>query len=365
MQMRKEVLAKRKIKIGYLVPSWQDADVIFFRRQLLIDYTRLDFQVYCYVDGLVASYQEFQDGVSRWRDVSNFSIEKAVQLIHHDRLDILVDLSGYHHNRFWAILGFKPASVQICFVGSYNTTKLTTVDYIFTDKYCDPMGRKEDYFTEKLYRLSQTHFCYTVPQSITPNELPFEENGYITFGSLHHFTRVTDGFLQIWAEILKQLPTARLLLKSRVFGSGASCQEVRYRLDRLGFPVERVELLSVQYTDKELYPYIDIILDTFPYTGGETTCEAIYRGIPVLTLAGSQHKGRLGYSILKNISLEECIAQSEQEYIKKALLLAGNSYKLKYLHKNLPERILKSPLMDSPRFVSRVERAYNEIIKLL
>jgi len=364
MQMRKEVLVKRKIKIGYLVPSLQDTEVVFFRRQLLTDYTRLDFQVYCYTDGPVAAYQEFQDGVSRWSDVSTFSIEKTVQLIHHDRLDILVDLSGYHHTRFWAILDLKPAVVQICFVGSYNTTKLTTVDYIFTDKYCDPIGRKEDYFTEQLYRLSQTHFCYTAPKSMHQNELPFKDNGYITFGSLHHFTRVTDGFLRIWAEILKQLPTARLLLKSRVFGSGASCQEVRYRLERLDFPLDRVELLSTHYTDTELYPYIDIILDTFPYPGGATTCEALYLGVPVVTLAGSQHKGRLGYSILKNISLEECIGQSEQEYIKKALLLAGNSYKLQYLHKNLPERILKSPLMDSPRFVSRLEKAYTEIIKL-
>lgn len=360
--MDKNAIKKEKLHIGYLLPDWREADTDFFRTQLLTKYNKNLFQLFCYAGGGMEKFIAFKDDASTWRDFSGMHADLAAQTIGEDKIDILVDLSNPKHSFNFEVLSRKPAPVQVCFVGYFNTMNLKTVDYLLTDKYCDPLGLDESYFMETPYRLPQSHFCYETPKNIPYRKKnPFKENGYITFGSFHHFTKLNDEFLAIWGGILNRLPMARLILKNRIFGSGYGCQETKFRLKRLGVPVERVDFLSSHHTDLEGYEKIDIVLDTYPYQGGRSTCDALYMGNPVITMAGSRHSMRFGYSILKNIGLEGCIAFNAEDYIRKAVLLAENPYKLMNLQKNLRERMLRSPLMDSRRYVGNVDRAYQTI----
>lgn len=364
MMMQKEVI-KEKLNIGYLIPSWQDSKVAFFRMELVQQYSKDEFNVFCYVyDGKVKDFEWLQDGISRWRDIGGLRPEVIVRMIREDAVDVLVDLSGYKAAQAMLVLERKAASIQMVFVGYFNTTGLRTVDYLLTDKYCDVKEMKEGYFTEKIYCLPHTHFCYNGWRDFQKRkEIPFRKNKYITFGCYWNLVRLDDEFLAGWAQILTGVPNAKLILVSRIFGSGYGRQEMRYRLQRLGFDTERVAFRKVDREDSrdDGYQDVDIMLDTYPYQGGVRICDALYAGIPVVVMAGKKHYYRFGYSILKNIGLEECIGFGLKDYIQKAVTLAGNPYKLVNLRKNLQERLNRSPLMDVRRYVGNVERAYREI----
>lgn len=362
-----DIKSKEKLHIGYLVPDLAEFERLLPRWQLLRLHNQKKFTVFAYVDDSAAEkYFSEKSFDVNLRTIADMNSDVVVHVIREDKLDILVDISSFKYQKFFNILERKPAKVQGCFVGEFNTTKLNAVDYLFTDKYCDPLSQKADYFVEQLYHLPQTHYCYEKPNKImTAKKPPFKKNNYVTFASLRNFTRLKDEFLLLWCEILQAVPNSRLLLKSRIFGSGYGCQETRFRLKRLGFPVERVEFFGVNVKDDDLYPKIDVLLGTYPYQDGQETCEAIYHGIPVMSLAGNRHSVRLVYSILKNLSLEECIAFSAESYVEKAVRLVENPYKLINLHRNLPERLVKSALMDERRFIGNVERAYETICQRL
>ena len=355
-----------KLHIGYLIPKLSEVEEFFPRWQLLQKYNKKRYKVFAYVDESVQEYfaDKFCDVV--FINIADMNSDLITQVMKENKIDILVDLSSAKQPKFLTVLARKAAPIQVSFVGQFNSTNLSTVDYLFTDKYCDPLDQKADYFIEKLYRLPQTHYCHGLAEQIILAKKPaFKENGYITFGSLHDFTSLKDEFLLLWGEILKRVPKSRLILKSRIFGSGYGCQETRYRLKRLNFPVEQVNFISSVVRDQEVYPKIDIILGTFPYQNGYKICEAVSYGLPIMIMVGSRHSVRLGYSILKNIALDECIAFDEKSYVDKTVRLAENSYKLVNLHRNLPERLAKSAMMDERRFIGNVERAYEKIWQAL
>lgn len=362
--MNKYEKAQNKLNIGYLLPDWRDADIAFFRSQLLTDYNAKRFKVHCYIGGGDHGAFDWIGGEEIvWREICGKNAELAARIIREDQIDLLVDMYGYKSPVSMAILTRKPAKLQVSFVGYFSTTGLKTVDYLFTDKYCDPAAQKENYCTEKLYRLPESHFCYTAPKEAQERKVsPFKDNGYVTFGSFHHFTKLPDEFLAVWGRILRAVPNAKLILKSRIFGSGYGRQETKFRLGRLGFPAERVELMPSGRVQKPAdYLGIDIMLDTYPYQGGVYTCDALYMGAPAIVMTGKRHSMRFGYSILKNIGMEECIAFNADDYACKAAALANNPNKLAHFQRSLRARMIKSPLMDVRRFVSNVERAYLSI----
>lgn len=354
-----------KLHIGYLLADFRDTDVAFFRGQLLTRYDRKSFVVHCYVRGeAMEIFRPWQNGESQWRSIAGLDADLAAQAIRRDGVDILVDLSGYRSERVTEILARRPAKLQAGFVGAFASYRLKSAVYLLTDKYCDPPDQKERYFTEQLYVLPQTHFCYELPEpEIAAAGSAFQKNGWVTFGALHHFTQMSDAFLQLWGRILEALPTARLLLESRIFGSGYGCQETRFRLRRLGFPLERVTLRAPG-AGLSRYDAIDILLDTYPQQAARHICDALYMGVPPVVLAGRRHSTRLSYGLLKNVGLEECVAFDWESYVKRAVALASNPYKLLQLQKNLRLRLLKSPLVDARRFVGNVERAYRDMWRM-
>jgi predicted O-linked N-acetylglucosamine transferase (SPINDLY family) len=285
----------------------------------------------------------------------------AEELIRQHQIDILVDLAGHtSHNRL-LLFARKPAPVQVTFLGYPNTTGLTTLDYRLTDASADPPGLTESYQSEKLWRLPQCAWCYQ-PAANPPIE-PREE-GPITFGCFNNFAKVTEPMLLLWARILHQVPGSRLLLKTWALGSEIAQQRVRQILDEAGLGGERLELRGYEPAHDDhlaLYQRLDVALDTFPYHGTTTTCEAMWMGVPVVTLAGTTHASRVGVSLLRNIGLQELIAEIPEEYVRIATELAGDLPRLSHLRSTLRQRMEVSPLMDAPRFAHGVETAYRSM----
>ncbi len=355
---------RKKIRVGYISPDFCQHVVIYFAYSLLHNYDRNSFEVYCYRKGPEDDgTRQLMGSGTIWRDISGLSTRKAAQLVQQDEIDILVELAGHTANNCLPVLAYKPAPVQLCGIGYFNTTGLKSVDYFLTDHYVDPPGESDPFFSEKLLRLSRTHWCYTkrieAPACVPA---PCRENGYITFCCFNNFAKVTDQVLGLWAEIMRLVPKSRLVLKNAAFGNMYARLHILQRLGKSGLDLLRVEFRTATVTHMSEYQEMDIALDTMPYVGGATTCEALYMGVPVITLKGGRHGARFGVSILENIGFPEWIAQNEAQYIEKAVQLAGETAFLDQLHRGeLRERMESSPLMDAGLYMQDLERAYKEI----
>jgi len=245
-------------------------------------------------------------------------------------------------------------------LGYPNTTGLEAMDYRLTDELADPAGA-ERYYTEKLVRLEGGFLCYGPPaESPAVGALPARLAGRVTFGSFNNLAKVGEQTLELWGRILRRLPGSRLLLKAHGLGSGAARQRLLGRLAAQGIGAERVELAG---PERELaahlgrYGEVDVALDTYPYHGTTTTCEALWMGVPVLTLAGRTHVSRVGVSLLTRAGLAELVAQSAGEDVEKALALAQDLGRLEGLRSSMRERLRACPLMDARAFARSIEAA--------
>jgi predicted O-linked N-acetylglucosamine transferase (SPINDLY family)/glycosyltransferase involved in cell wall biosynthesis len=351
---------REKLRIGYVSPDFRYHVVAFFCYVMLMHYDHSRFEVYAYAkceEDEVS--REFAAVVDYWTNIRRMSAQEAADAIHADQIDILVDLSGHTADNCLSILAWRPAPVQISGIGWFDTTGMTQVDYFLTDLYLDPAGLNDAYFSEKLLRLPHSHFCYmwhNKPQSCAP--APFRKNGFITFGTLNHFAKITDRMLVLWREILEQVAGSRLFLKNHTvdISYGRKCLEDRLR--QAGISTDRVILEGYSDDFLSAYSQLDIALDTYPYPGGATTCDALYMGVPVLTRVGKGHNPRFGYSLLMNMGMEELCACSDEEYVRKAVALANDKEHLVELHQTLRRRMRQSPVMDEGMYMAELEEAY-------
>lgn len=355
--------SKTKLRIGYVSPDFHQHAVVLFSYALLANFTKREFEVYCYSNGQEDRVtQGLKPLVTKWCDIRGLSAEDAAKRIYEDKIDILVDLAGHTANNNLPIFSRKPAPIQVSGIGYFNTTGLKEMDYFFTDVHCDPIGKNDGCFSEKLVRLPHSHFCYTAKADMPECQgAPCLKNGFITFGSFNNFSKVTNEILILWKKILERVPNSRLILKSRVFASAFGREIALNRMKEIGLEIERVELRPFSADYLAEYQEIDIALDTYPYPGGATTCEALYMGVPVISLAGERHGARFGYSILKNLGLEECIGFGGDEYVQKAIAFAGDKELLDVLHKNLRTLMRKSSLMNAKQYIEDVETAYQRM----
>lgn len=354
---------ERRLKIGYVSPDFRYHVVAFFCYAMLKHYDPSRFEVYVYAkceEDEVS--REFAASVDHWMNIRQLSAQAAAMDIQADGIDILVDLSGHTADSCLPILAWRPAPIQISGIGWFDTTGLPQVDYFLADGYTDPPGLNEEYFSEKLLRLPHSHFCYmwhNKPQPCAP--APFRKNGFITFGTLNHFAKITDQMLVLWRKILEQVPDSRLFLKNHTVDIpyGRKCLEDR--LHQAGIQSARIILEGYSDDFLSAYSKIDIALDTYPYPGGATTCDALYMGVPVLTRVGEGHNPRFGYSLLMNMGLEELCAFSDEDYVCRAAALAGNPDKLLELHQTLRRRMRWSPVMDEGLYMAELEEAYLQV----
>ena len=353
---------RAKLRIGYVSPDLRDHVVMRFSYALLNAYDKEKFEVFAYMSGQEDSVSNYLIGqVDGWRNINSCTADEAARLIYGDRIDILVDLSGHTQNNCLPILARKPAPVQISGIGYFASTGLSDVDYFLGDVYLDD-EEMERAFTEQLLVLPQSHFCYVPAQGIPPlGEPPCQRNGYITFGSFNNFTKVNDDVLELWARILKEVPNSRLLLKASIFDCVDGRRISLQRMRKAGLELERVEVRGITREYLSEYGDVDIVLDTFPYPGGGTTCDALYMGVPVVTLRGRSHGGRFGWSILKNIGLDELAAETPEKYVERAVALAGDPVLIAMFRKNLRSMMKRSSLMDYRNYMAAVEQGYRMV----
>lgn len=292
-----------------------------------------------------------------WKPLANLSDENAANIIHSDGVHILLDLSGHTaHNRL-AVFAWRPSPVQATWLGYFATTGLAEMDYLLADEVSVPETHYSD-FTEKVWCLPGTRMCFTPPPFALPvSPMPALRNGYITFGCFQPLLKVGDEVLSVWAKIMSAIPESHLRWQCKQFTDPVVREEVIARMSKHGIDSERVAILdSVPWREYLLaYSEVDLILDTFPYTGGTTTCEALWMGIPTLTMAGETLLSRQGASLLTAAGLGDWVVQNVDEYIKEAISLSKDLPRMAELRAGLRQYVSGSLVFDAKHFAKNLE----------
>jgi predicted O-linked N-acetylglucosamine transferase (SPINDLY family) len=298
----------------------------------------------------------FQAVAALWRDVASWSDDRLAEQIRADRIDILFDLAGHTAKNRLLAFARRPAPIQITWAGYVGTTGLAAMDYILADRHEIP-PEAEAHYREKVLRMPDGYICYD-PPAYAPavTDLPALRRGYVTFGSFNNPAKLSTPILELWAKVLQRLPTARLLLKYKGMDNPALGERVRAILAGQGVEAERLELQGDSPHADLLAQYntVDIALDTFPYNGGLTTCEALWMGAPVITLPGETFASRHSLSHLSGVGLTEMVACDQGDYVGLAVALAQDLPRLAALRAGLRPRMAASPLCDGPRFATNL-----------
>lgn len=357
----------KQLRIGYVSPDFRDHSVAYFIEPVLANHDRAAFDITCYATGprQDSTTARLRTLASRWRQVDGMTDAKIHDLIKTDGIDILVDLSGHTSGNRLGVFVRKPAPVQVSYIGYPDTTGLPTMDYRFVDAWTDPSGESDKLSVEKLVRLPGGFLCYQPPADAPPvTPPPSLETGYATFGSFNNLAKVNTGVIALWARLLQAVPEARLILKYHWLSDEATRERYHEQFAAHGIKRDRVELLKMAPSTAAhlgLYSRVDIALDTFPYNGTTTTCEALWMGVPVITLTGKRHSERVGTSLLSQVGLTGCIAASGEDYIARAAGLAGDKERLGELRATLRQKMAASALCDGGRITREIEEAYRAV----
>ncbi len=294
-----------------------------------------------------------------WRMVMGLSDEALAERIRADGIDILIDLSGHTaHNRL-SMFAWKPAPVQVSWLGYFATTGVVAIDYFIGDPWTVPAAL-EAHFSERIWRLPETRLCFTVPEvDVAVTALPALQNGYITFGCFNNLTKMNDEVVALWSQVLQAVAGSKLMLKATQLGNEQVAQAVKARFAAQGIEAERLVLEGASPRADYLAAYgqVDISLDPFPFTGGTTSAEGLWMGVPVLTLAGDSVISRQGVGLAMNAGLADWVARDAADYVAKAVAHAADTAALAGLRAGLRERVLASPLFDATRFARHFEAA--------
>ncbi|MCM0081180.1 tetratricopeptide repeat protein [Geomonas sp. Red32] len=354
----------RIVTVGYLSADFRSHAVARFIEPVLRHHDRSRFRIVCYSNVAVPDEKSAALAAlaDRFVNIAGVPDAKAEEMIRNDGIDILVDLCGHTADNRLPLLARKPAPVQVSWLGYPHTTGLAAVDYRLTDPVCDPPGLTERYHTETLVRLPAPFLCFAPPEE-APEEgpLPAQSGRGVRFGSFNNPAKITVETVALWAGVLKRVPGSTLLVK----GYSLADERTRERLCEL-FAAHRVspDRLTLRgntpgYREHlALYHEVDIALDTYPYHGTTTTCEALWMGVPVVTLAGATHRSRVGVSLFQSVGLGHLVAENPERYQKAAAQLAGDLAPLAELRKSLRSRMAASELTDGIGFTYRLEEAY-------
>ena len=302
--------------------------------------------------------QKLRNRFDLWRRVDEWSDETFIEQIKKDQIDILIDLSGHTKGGRLTAFAKKPAPVQVSWIGYWGSTGLSSIDYVLADPVTVPIN-EEHWFVEKVWRLPSLRYCFSIPtQAPEVSAPPCIQNRFITFGCFQNLVKINDEVLKCWARILQSCSNARLRVQSRGFGNFETQSQLKARMSQAGIDVARVDLLEGVEIDQYLAAYseVDILLDTFPFPGGTTTAQALWMGVPTLTLAKAGMLGRQGEALMVNAGLSDWVAHSEEEYVQKAIEWgnadAQKHQELAHLRATLREQVRVSPVFDAKQFAS-------------
>jgi protein O-GlcNAc transferase len=358
----------RPLRIGYLSGQFRMHTGAFFLEPVLSAHDREHFKIYCYCtvdenpnDPITARFRTYADV---WRNVEAINDEKLYEMIRNDEIDILVDVAGHTNGNRLLVFARKPAPVQVTYIGYQDTTGLKSIDYRFSDGYADPPGMTEEHFSEKIVRLPRTGYCFRAPdQTLDVSALPAKKNGYITFGSTNRVSKMTPETVKAWSRVMNQVPRSRLVIRSDGLTVPALQRNVQRQFAEYGIATDRLTLLGwSDFRDyQETFHQVDIVLDCFQFTGHTVTCQALWMGVPVVSLAGQTHTGRMGLSILSNLGMPELVTKDEDEFVAVAVGLANDVPRLEHLRATLRQQMQGSPLMDAETFSKEIAAAYREM----
>ena len=354
---------KKKIRVGYISSDFRNHVVANFAAAFFQARNFEKFETFAYMTKKEDSNTNFFKKIAdNYRYIANLNYDDMAKTIYNDKIDILVDLGGHTADNTLPVLVRKPAPIVLAGVGYFSTTGLPEVDYFIVDEHTAPDG-EDKFFTEKLLRLKHSHFCltHTKERQHVEEKIPFERNNFITFGTMNKPDKITKKVLETWKRILDKVPNSRLFLKFGLYDDPWRLAKEKKRMEEVGIDLTRVDFEGFSHIYLGRYNEMDIALDTFPYPGGGTTCDALLMNVPVVTLSGNSNHERFGKSILCNIGLDDLVAYSLDEYVEIAVKLANDIPRLKTLHKDIFERMKHSAIMDQSIYMKDLEEAYEKI----
>jgi predicted O-linked N-acetylglucosamine transferase (SPINDLY family) len=352
----------RKLRIGYISPDFREHSVIYLFEPLLDEHSRDVVEVYGY--GNVAFTDKTTSRIAskfdHYRNVYALDDKSIADVIEKDGIDILVDMAGHMGDNALGVMSYKPAPIQVTWLGYPDTTGMSQVDYRLTDEIADPAG-SEEFHSEELVYLPDGFLCYN-PGEVAPatSASPFNDNGYITFGCFNNSAKINPALIELWSRILKAVPDSKLLLKFKSGGDDEVKALFIRQFEQCGISSDRIMISGWLRSPEhlKLYNQVDIALDTFPYNGTMTTLQSLLMAVPVVSLVGEHHMSRVGLSILSRLGLEFFAAATADEYVSKASALAANFESLDKIRMSMRNRLAASPLCNNRGFAIKVEQAY-------
>ena len=357
--------AGRRLRIGYVSPDIRMHSVMRFLEPIFTHHNMQAFEVYAYaeVTSLDDVTERVKGMVSHWRSTVGMTDAAVVRMVRADQIDVLVDLAGHTGGNRLKVFACKPAPVSMSWIGFGYTTGLSAIDYYLTDATSAPVG-SEHLFAEKPWRMNRTHYVYRPdPAMGDVGALPATVQGCVTFCTLTRAVRINHRVVRVWADILKRLPTARLVVDSKNYSDSITREGLLAQFANVGIEPGRLDI-GYHTPPWDLLRSVDISLDCFPHNSGTTLFESLYMGVPYITLAGRPSVGRLGATILQGVGHSEWVATTEDEYIELAVSLASDVSRLAQHRANLRGEMERSPLMDELGFTRALESAYREMFQI-
>jgi len=355
----------RKLRIGYISPDFGMHPVSYFFESLLDGHDREIVEVYGYGNVRTPSSvtERLVGKFDFYRNICGLRDEAAVEMIEENGIDILVDLAGHTTGNRLGVLAYKPAPIQVSYLGYLDTTGMEAVDYVLTNTLSNP-PQSQQFYTEELFFLPGSIYCYR-PAEFTPEvgPLPAEKNGFVTFGFFGNNCKINSFVIGLWSQILKATANSRMLLK---FGGGNDRDVSDFyhsRFEQCGISRERIQISGWETYGSylEQYNQVDIVLDSFPKSGGTTTCEALWMGVPVVSLVGDHQISRTGLGILSSVGLEFFTVSEPEAYVSRAVVLAGSLTSLAKIRGSMRQRIRQSNLGNAEAFAKDVESAFQKM----
>lgn len=353
----------RRLRIGYVSPDFRQHPVAQFLEPLFLAHSRDRVELFCYAEVLAPDErtQRLQALANAWRSTVGMSDEKLARRIHEDRIDILVDLAGHTANNRLRAFAWKPAPIQATWLGYFSGTGLSAMDYWITDQVLHPADSTEQ-CVEKIVRLPRCWVCYS-PARCVPAENRQKSRQNVVFGCFSHSSKLTGKTIACWAAILNKVPHSSLLLKSKTYVDQSVTDWIFQQFAQHGIPSRSVEFRRESSLEDYLETYgdVDIILDSFPRTGGTTTADALWMGVPVVTLAGRRYVERISAATLKGAGCSEWVASDTDEYVRIAVSLARNGVRKSDDRVELRKLLSGSELMDKEDFARAMEEVFEEL----
>ena len=363
-----------RLKVGLLPGNFNDGPMGVFLEGVFknIDKSKLEifvFETDCYKQDYLT--KQIIPNLEHFISCKDKTDKELAEFIYNNGIQILVDLHGFAPGHRLQVFAYKPAPIQITWMGYWATTGLKTMDYIIGDNIVTPENEYHHYI-EKVYKLPYCFFHLSTPEDVYTNpllevkETPFIKNGYITFGNFSYPAKQTDNVIKVWAEILKNVPNSKLMLKYFSLDDKQNQNYIIYRFQKYGINKERLifEGGSKRYELLNTYNKIDYTLDTFPYIGGTSTLQSIFMGVPVITKKGNSYLSHIGESSLYNAGLSQFIAEDENDYINKASEFCKPENILKYnkeIRLNIRKFLMDKPLFNTQQFTIDVENMFFDL----